>query len=165
FEQILDELKGAWRFRWIGLAAAWSVCLIGWLAVLAMPDRYGARARVFVDTQTVLTQTVEGLTFRDNIAAQLNYVRQSLLGSPSLTRIARETDLDVRAHTAEQHAALIERLREQIQIDAAASGRDSSDIIFTLSYKDPSRDKALEVVTKLLNTFIEDTLGGKREGS
>src|SRR6202041_2499029 len=30
---------------------------------------------------------------------------------------------------------------------------------------DPSRDRALRVVSTLLNTFVEETLGGKREGS
>jgi len=164
-EQVLNELKGAWRFRWIAIAVAWGVCLLGWLFVLSLPDIYRAQARVFVDTKTALTQTVEGIAFEDNMAAQLNYVRQSLLGAPALERIARDTDLDVRAKTPAEREELITKLRQKIVIDAQTSGRNTTDVLFTLSYKDTSRTKSLEVVDRLLNMFIEDTLGGKRAGS
>jgi polysaccharide chain length determinant protein (PEP-CTERM system associated) len=164
-EQVLNEAKGVWRFRWIALAVAWGVCIIGWLFVLSLPERYRAQARIFVDTKTALTQTVQGIAFEDNMAAQLNYVRQSLLGAPVLERIARDADLDVRARTPEQRQALIANLRKQISIEATTSGRNTTDVLFTLSYRDSNREKSIEVVDRLLNLFIEDTLGGKRAGS
>ena len=52
--KLLDDLRGSWRFRWLGLAAAWAACLIGWLYVFAMPNVYEAKARVYVDSKTVL---------------------------------------------------------------------------------------------------------------
>ena len=48
--QILAELKGSWRFRWIAVAAAWVVCVFGWLAVLALPNNFDSEATVYVDT-------------------------------------------------------------------------------------------------------------------
>ncbi len=59
--QLLDEVRGAWRFRWWGLIAAWTVCVLGWIVVLRMPDTYEANARVFVDTRSILRPLLEGL--------------------------------------------------------------------------------------------------------
>ena len=54
-DQILDEVRSAWRFRWYGLTAAFVVAIAGWCLVFALPDRYQADARVFVDTNVTGT--------------------------------------------------------------------------------------------------------------
>lgn len=164
-DQVLDEVRGAWRFRWIAMAAAWAVCVLGWLAVLSLPDMYEASARVYVDTKTALRPLLQGLAIESDVDSQLNQVRQAMLGRPQLERVARETDLDVQATTLEARAALIDKLRERISIQGGAMSRDTSGGLFVISYQDPNREKSLQVVDKLLNTFVEDTIGGKREGS
>src|ERR1700734_3116924 len=90
-DQILDEVRSAWRFRWYGLTAAFVVAIAGWCLVFALPDRYQADARVFVDTRTALKPALQGLTTDQNVDAQINYVRQSLLDGPQLEKIAKET--------------------------------------------------------------------------
>ena len=75
------------------------VALIGWALVFALPDRYEADARVFVDTRTALKPALQGLTIDQNVDAQINYVRQSLLEGPQLERIAKDTGvLDRQRH-------------------------------------------------------------------
>jgi hypothetical protein len=32
-------LKSAWRFRWRGMIAAWTICLLGWAGILAIADQ------------------------------------------------------------------------------------------------------------------------------
>src|SRR5271156_2928298 len=93
FDHVFDEVRGAWRFRWIALIIAFIVALIGWAVVFALPDRYQADARVFVDTRTGLKPALQGLTIDQNVDAQINYVRQSLLEGPQLEQIAKETGL------------------------------------------------------------------------
>ena len=66
------------------------VALLGWALVFALPDRYEAYARVFVDTRTALKPALQGLTTDQNVDAQINYVRQSLLEGPQLERIAKD---------------------------------------------------------------------------
>src|SRR6202167_483990 len=90
-EHVLDELRGVWRFRWLGLAVAFAIALLGWFVVFALPDRYGAEARVFVDTRTALKPALQGLTVDQNVDAQINYVRQALLEGPQLEKIAKDT--------------------------------------------------------------------------
>ncbi len=165
-DQVIDELRGAWRFRWLAMAAAWVVCLGGWLFVFAMPDMYEATAKVYVDTRSVLGPLLDKLTVRTDVDSQLTLVRQAMLGRPQLERVARETDLDLRAETPEQRATLIDKLRSRITIQGGANSNSrESGGLYVISYQDPNREKSIEVVDKLLNSFVEETLGGNREGS
>lgn len=161
--RIIDELRGAWRFRRYALLAAWAVCLVGWAVVFVLPDMYEAKARMFVDTRTALGPVLTGLTIQQDVNAQLNFVRQSLLSRPQLERVARETDLDLRAKTPEARAVLIDALAKRIQLTANDAG--GSGLVFTLQFQDRERDMSLRVVDRLMNTFVEGTLGGKRIGS
>ena len=51
---VMEEVRGAWRFRWRALACAWALCVVGWLVVLLLPNRFEAKARLFVDPTTAL---------------------------------------------------------------------------------------------------------------
>lgn len=169
-EELADHLKGAWRFRRAAVAAAWLIAMIGWCAVLVAPNSYQAQAKVYVDTSTALRPLLQGIAVDQDIESQLNLVRETLLGRPQLERVARDADLDLKVKTADDRDAMITHFREQISIDAAAPGsktdpRKTTDSIYTITYKDRNRDKALTVVRSLLNSLVEDTLGGKRSGS
>lgn len=164
-EQVLDHVREAWRFRWYSVALAWAVCVIGWLVVLMMPDVYRAQARIYVDTHTAVSQSVKDLAYEQNIEGQLNFVRQNLLGRPALERVARETGLDRGVTNPREREALIDTLRQRINIETGPVRRGATDSIYTISYKDHDRAKSLQVVDRLLITFVEDTLGGEREGA
>src|SRR5580693_10151324 len=90
-DHVFDEVRGAWRFRWIAFAVAIMVAVLGWTIVFALPDRYAADARVFVDTRTALKPALQGLTTDQNVDAQINFVHQSLLEGPQLEAIAKQT--------------------------------------------------------------------------
>src|SRR3984885_3169404 len=92
-DRVLEEARSTWRFRWLALAGAAMVCVIGWVVVFALPDRYEADARVFVDTRTALKPALQGLTTEQNVDAQINYVHQSLLEGPQLEQIAVQTGI------------------------------------------------------------------------
>ena len=163
--KILDELRGAWRYRWLALAASWGVCLLGWLFVYTMPNVYEATARVYVDTQSMLGPLLEGLAVRANVDSELAVVRQALLSRPRLEGVARETDLFVRAKTPAEADALLADLRTRITITTdTRTANTNSDGLYRITFRDNSRTKSLEVVQTLLNSFVEDTLSGKRQG-
>src|SRR5512146_2783046 len=86
---IVDELRGAWRFRWAALATAAVVAIVGWLLIFSLPDRYEAQAQVLVDTRTALKPVLQGLATDQDVNVQLNYVRQALLADPELTALAQ----------------------------------------------------------------------------
>jgi polysaccharide chain length determinant protein (PEP-CTERM system associated) len=170
-DRVLDEVKSAWRFRWLGLSAAFIVAGIGWGLVFALPDRYEADARVFVDTRTALKPALVGLTTDQNVDAQINYVRQSLLEGPQLEAIAKETGvLDASVTDERARSRILDRLSDRIALTVFSAGsqgdeRSTAGTIYSFHYTDTSRDRALNVVKTLLHTFVEETLGGKRAGS
>jgi polysaccharide chain length determinant protein (PEP-CTERM system associated) len=170
-EELVDQVRGAWRFWRLAVAVAWSVALLGWLGVLAWPDSYEASARVFVKTSTPLRPLLEGLAVEQDVDSDLNLVRENLLGRPRLERVAREADLDVTARTPTEHEQAITNLENHLLIDAQAprsvqrENRRSTDAVYTITYHNPRRDRALTVVRSLLNSLVEDTMSGKRSGA
>jgi len=158
-ERSLEMARGAWRFRWAALLVAWCVALVGWIAVLWLPDRYEASARVFVDSRTALSRATEGLAMTTDIDSQIERVREGLLGGPRLEEVARKEGLQVAGATPTERQNVISRLRERIQINPRGGG------LYVISYSDTNRERSLRVVDRILNRFVEDTLGGKREGS
>jgi len=170
-EKLYEELRSAWRFRWVAFTVATVLAVVGWSVIFVLPDRYEAKASVFVDTRTALKPVLQGLTMEQDVNVQLNYVRQSLLTGAQLEKIAQETGLlgAVEADP-QQRAALLQELGKAIVLDVrSASGRDSdresAGSVYTFNYKDSNRARSLRVVESVLTNFIEQTLGGKRAGS
>jgi polysaccharide chain length determinant protein (PEP-CTERM system associated) len=169
-EKTLDDVRGAWRFRWIAVGAAAVLALIGWAVVFTLPDRYEAGARIFVDTRTALKPVLQGLTVEQDVDAQLNFVRQSLLEGPQLAKIAVASGVLPDSITDEgQRARILDSLsrRVEIAVSSASAHQDerNSGTIYTIDYRDSDRARSLRVVELLLSTFVEETLGGKRRGS
>jgi polysaccharide chain length determinant protein (PEP-CTERM system associated) len=167
-EKVRSELRDAWRFRRIALITAWSVCMLGWLVVYLLPDRYESYARVNVDTRTPLREQLEGFAVAQDVEMQLNLVRQQLLGRANLDKVATQVRLDATVVTPEQRDALINDISSRITITLEPPTiRDPRipNTLYRLSYTDPNRDTALRVVDVLLNSFVEDTVGSKHTGS
>jgi len=170
-EQVIDAVRGSWRFRRYALLTAWIAALLGWVVVFTLPDVYQASSRVFVDTKTALKPVLENLVIDQDVNAQLNLVRQALLATPQLEPVAQEVGLvDTRTMTAPQRARVLRDIRDRIKLTVTQAGqqerqdRDAGSI-YSIQYDDVSRDRAIKVVQILQNNLIENTLGGKRSGS
>jgi polysaccharide chain length determinant protein (PEP-CTERM system associated) len=158
----MDEVHGAWRHRWAGLAAAWLVALLGWLYVFALPDNYEASARVFVDTRTVLRPALQGLALNEDLNAELNYVRQALLAGPQLQKIAEEAGM-LEGVSAARKADVLSGLvsRTAIAVHSASEHEEDRNAgnIYRISYQDPNRALSLRVVTILTRELVSGTVG------
>jgi polysaccharide chain length determinant protein (PEP-CTERM system associated) len=163
---ILTELRNLWRYRWPALVAAFLAAIVGWIGLFFTPNTFEASARVYVDATSALKPLLLGLAVDPNVDAQLNFVRQNMLSRPALEKVARQTELDLRATSQKGREQMIDGLAKQIIIEGANSGdKTSGDKLYTISYRDHNRAMALAVVTKLLNTFVEGSMGAGREGS
>jgi polysaccharide chain length determinant protein (PEP-CTERM system associated) len=164
-QKLLDQLRGLWRFRTIGMLAAWAVLLLGLLVITLLPDRYQASATVFVNTQTALSAATRNLSIDTNVESQIQRVREALLGGPQLAKIADETGLTAIVSTPQERQKVIERLRREIQIFGNVNGQGQGAGTYVISYAHTDRDTSLKVVDRFVNTFVEETLGGKRADS
>jgi polysaccharide chain length determinant protein (PEP-CTERM system associated) len=162
-ENVLDHARAAWRFRWWGLGAAWLVCMLAWFGIFLIPDTYQASARVFVDTRTTLSEVTRGLGVESNVESQIERVREAILGAPQLDRVARDVGLFGQTQSPQQHQAILQKFRDHLSLVGGMTNSTAG--VFVISYKNTSRSTALDVVKRLLNSFVQGTIGGKREGT
>ncbi len=168
--EVVDAVRGSWRFRWLGLAIACAVALMGWVVVFALPDRYEANARIFVDTRTALRPALQGLTVEQNVDSEINYVRQSLLAGPPFEDLAKKSGVLPENSSERDKARILDQFTSRITLTVTSAGttgddRSAAGTLYDFDYRDGDRARALQVIDLLLNTFVERTLGGKREGS
>jgi len=170
-ERLLDEVRSAWRFRWIGLAVAVVVAVLGWVVVFALPDRYEAYASVFVDSRTALRPGLQGLTVEQDINVQLNYVRQSLLSGEQLQKIARDSGvLPAGESDPRKVASILDGFAKHVVLNVRSAGNQQNNerdagSVYSFDYEGKSRAEALKVIQTVQEAFIEQTLGGKRAGT
>jgi polysaccharide chain length determinant protein (PEP-CTERM system associated) len=135
--------------------------------VFLIPNTYQGSATIYVDTGTTLSQATKGISLEDNVTEQIQRVSTALLGTPQLRKVASETGLLAGRVTPEQQQAVIDGLRERIDIIADVDPNDprAPPKKFTISYKDGNRTRSIAVVDRLLNSFVEGSLGDKSQGS
>lgn len=157
-EQVFGYIRAIWRRRWVVLGTAWLVGLVGWVYVYFLENRYEAQARVYVDTQSLLRPLMTGLAVQPNTGQQIAMVTRTLASRPNLEKVARMTDLDLRAKTPKQQEALYTALAKAITLQG--SDREN---LYTIGYQNTNPDVAKRVVQALLTIFTESSLGGARK--
>lgn len=155
--QFISVVRGIWRRRWIGLAAAWVVALVGMAALMRLPDRFEATARVYVDTQSVLKPLMDGLAVQPDINQQVAMLARTLITRPNIERLIREADLTILVNSDKERERLIDRLLRDIRL--TGSGTEN---LYILSYRDVDQQRAQRVVQALTAMFVETGLSGKR---
>jgi polysaccharide chain length determinant protein (PEP-CTERM system associated) len=156
--EVLEQVQGSWRYRWWAVGATWLVCMLGWVYVYTIPDVYEASARVYVDTNSLLKPLMQGLTAQQNTMNEVQLVSTAVLTRPNLEKVARTTDLDLRTNSPAEFEELITALQQLIRVSGGGT-----DNIFTIRYEDYSREKARDVVAAVLDTFVEDAIGGQTD--
>jgi polysaccharide chain length determinant protein (PEP-CTERM system associated) len=172
-DPLFDEVRGAWRFRWIALLGALVVAVVGWLAVFALPDRFQAQAEVLVDTRTALKPFLQGLATDQDVNVQLNYVRQALLATPQLSRLAKEAGvIPASGLSPADEQDILDGLQKRIELtvlrtpdEGADSKPNAGSTTYGITYEDVSQQRALRLVRMLMESLISQTLGGSRQGS
>ncbi len=162
YEQFRIALHQVWTRRWLALAAAWGLCLAGWLAIALVPNSYESKARVFAQTQSILPQQV-GITNAER-QTDLMQVKQLLTSTENLEKVVRRTDLNLLVASERDLATQVAKLRENIQVTA------QQDNLFEISAKSgvggftnaQNARTAAAVVQNLLNIFVEENLAGDR---
>ncbi len=158
--QITTITRGMWKHRWSGLLAAWLVALVGAAVVMAVPDKYEASARIYVDTQSILKPLMSGLAVQPNVEQQVMMLSRTLITRPNVEKLIRMADLDLGNTTKAAQEALIDQVTNTLEIKNI--GRDN---IYTLSYRDPSPERAKKVVQSLVSIFVESSMGSSRQDS
>lgn len=157
YEQALHILNAVWHRRWAALGATWLVALLGWALVVAQPNTYTSRARIFIDATSIMDPVLEGLAIDWDLNLDSEVMKQTLTTRGNLERVARMTDLDVMATTPAEMENLLNSLRSRTSVE------NESAHLLRLSFTDAEPARAQAVAQALTETFLDNNLGRSRE--
>ncbi|HAV79626.1 MAG TPA: chain-length determining protein, partial [Erythrobacter sp.] len=164
-QEVVEELRSAlhtvWNRRWLALAVAWAVCILGWLAVAFIPNSYESRARIYVELEDVLSEQLE---ISGDGKQAITKVRQTLVSAVNLERVVRSTKLGEKVATDNEMQSAVQSLTENIVVES------EQDNLFTItatvgkSSLSDAENAALakDVVQKLIDIFRESNIAGNR---
>src|SRR3984893_13736911 len=155
--QLLTYAGAMWRKRWYIALVGWLLCVPGWVGIMMLPDRYESQARVYVDTDNLLSPLLRGLSVEGNVGQQVDYMQRTLLSRPNIEKLMRQTDLDLSLRTATDKDTMVADLARRIAI-TQNQGRN----LFSVSFNDRSPEVAQRVVQSLLSIFVESNVGASR---
>ncbi len=154
FDEIRIAIHQVWSRRWLALAVAWGVCLLGWLGIAMIPNSYESTARVQFSKTQILNDSTTNATLET--MQQVKRLEQTLTSSVNLEKVIRGTDLGRSVASDREMAKKIEGMREKIEVKA------DQDQFITITAKQPSGKLARDVVQKLIDVAEEDDISDGR---
>src|SRR3954466_6003756 len=120
YDQLRIAFHQVWRRRWLAMGVAWGLCVLGWLVIALIPSSYEAKARLFVQMQSILPNQI-GIS-PDTRNNQLLRLKQTLTSNENLVRVIRRTDLNSLVSREADLPAIVSGLRLPITITAQPDG-------------------------------------------
>lgn len=163
---IYDELRAAaftvWRRKWLALAIAWSVCVVGWILVALVPNSYESRSRILVQLEDPLAQQI-GIGVQDR-RQEIARVQQKLTGALNLEKVVRSTRLGDDVNDAREMESAVLGLSRNVQV---SNEQENLFIITGQSGNSSLSDAenallAQDIVQKMIDIFREENLAGGR---
>jgi len=154
YEEIRIALHSIWRRRWLALGVAWGIAILGWLVVSQLPNRYEAKARVFVQISSVLPAAI-GVTAADQ-QNDVDTIRQTLTSAVNLEKVVRGTDLANTVSGTQDIADRVAGLQTSIKVVAQQNN------LFEITASASSPKLAKQIVDKLISIFVDQNLSDDR---
>ena len=162
YEQLRIVLHQIWMRRWLALAVAWGLCVLGWLAIALIPNTYESRARVYVQMQSILPSQA-GMMPADR-AMDLIQIRQTLTSTANLEKVVRRTDLNTLVGSNRDLQVQVGKVREAIKVTAAQDNLFEISATASVSGFSNAQNAKLAagIVQNLVDLLVEGNLAGDR---
>ncbi len=162
YDEFRVAVHSVWTRRWLVLAVAWGICILGWLAIASIPNRYDSRARLLVDVNQILPDDAQGGSFGGR--QQIDQIRETLTSARNLEKVATTTGLIPAGAGEREKAGAVAMLQKNIKIVPQQDNIfeiTSSVGIGSLSDADNAK-LASGVLDSLITVFRDDQLRGGR---
>jgi len=153
-EQLKIYLRMVWRRRWIALTCAFVGCLIGWIGVAMLPNKYESKATVYIDKTSLLRSLLKDLAAQSAVADEMaTMMRHVLLVRPNLERLAQAAGIDKRVTPSEFDSA-INNMKDSIEITTSNADQEGVyDIVY--QHTDP---RVAHSIARATVKLFEETL-------
>ncbi|MEM7664352.1 MAG: XrtA system polysaccharide chain length determinant [Pseudomonadota bacterium] len=161
FEELRAALHSVWHRRWLAVAIAWGVCLLGWLVIAMIPNAYESKARIYVDVDDVLSTQ---LGIAGDGKDEIMRVRQTLSSAKNLEKVITSTKLGENITERSDLDTAIAELEKRVKVTS------EQDNLFEIAAEVGQGDLtdaenavlARDVVQKLLDIFREEHISGNK---
>jgi polysaccharide chain length determinant protein (PEP-CTERM system associated) len=163
---VLEEFRAAlwtvWNRRWLALAVAWGVCLLGWLAVALIPNSYQSEARLYVQLDDVLADQIGiGADSRRN---DIERIRQTLTSAVNFEKVVRSTRIGDTVTSPAQMERAVASLADDVKV--VGDEKNVFQITATSGRSDLSDGEnaqlAQDIAQRMIDIFREENLGESR---
>ena len=156
-EEAREALWTVWNRRWLALAVAWGVCLLGWFVVAMIPNAYDSKTRIFVQLDDALAQQIGiGAASREK---EIQQVQQTLKSAVNLEKVIRSTRIGDEITTPTEMERAVQQLGEKIIV--LAQGENLFEITATSGRSDLSDAEnaqlAQDIAQRMIDIFREST--------
>jgi polysaccharide chain length determinant protein (PEP-CTERM system associated) len=151
--EVYFYLKGTLKYKRLAIVFALVVCSGAWAYIFMMPDKFESKAKVHIDSATVIRPLMRGMVIEPDISALIRIIQQLMFTRPNLEKIISLSQLSRSQENSGSTTELIEKLKKDITI---AGGRGD---IFDIAYTSQDPEVAKSVVQAVLTVFSEQTEG------
>lgn len=151
--EVYFYVKGTLKYKRLAIMFALVVCVGAWSYIFLMPDKFESRAKVHIDSATVIRPLMRGMVIEPDISALIRIIQQLMFTRPNLEKIIELSLLNRSQEGTGAKSELIEKLKKDITI---AGGRGD---IFDIAYTSQDPETAKSVVQAVLTVFSEQTEG------
>ncbi|MGH8470459.1 MAG: XrtA system polysaccharide chain length determinant [Gammaproteobacteria bacterium] len=148
-------LRMVWRHRWIALTCAFIVCLVGWIGVAMLPNKYESTAVIYIKKTSLLQPLLkdyEPRGAREAVAGEMAIMmRHATLIRPNLETLARAAGIDKTKTRPAEFDSAINRMKNSIIFTSTPDQQDVYSIVY--DHSDPKLAHA--VVQTLIDLFNE----------
>lgn len=154
YDEIRIAIYSVWNRRWLALAIAWVLCILGWVAVSTQPNSYESEARILVDAQNILSDQT-GISSNDS-RKSIDQLGQTIVSYNNLQKVVAGTGLGLKVTTDKQMDGAVKSLASKVVVDS------TEDNFFDIKVEQPSPKLARDVVQKLIDIIQEENIAGDR---
>lgn len=152
--EVYFYLKGTLKYKRVAFMFALLVCISAWSYVFIMPDKFESKAKVHIDSSTVIRPLMRGMVIEPDVSALIRIIQQLMFTRPNLEKIIELSQLKPTFTGSMISNDFIEDIKKNITITGA---RDRD--IFDIAYSSPDPEMAKNVVQAVLTVFSEQTQG------
>lgn len=162
-DHVMALLERIWRRRWLAVGVSWTLALIAVAVIPFVPERYEAKAVIYVDTQSVLKPLMAGLAYQPDMDQQVRMLARTIVSRPNLEAMLERGDLGLAEPlpppSSPEREALLTRLSKRIMLTPGEAG------LYTISYRDAVPERAQQLVDATLDLFVSSSSSGSKRDS
>jgi polysaccharide chain length determinant protein (PEP-CTERM system associated) len=148
--------------KYIALAVALAVLSVFTWGSFILPKTYEAESVVAVEKGSIIDPLIKGVGVSSSLESGLSNIKNHMTSRNIIERVMKKIDLDVKAKQPGQYEAIVEGIRNNLNVKVLQSSSrqaDSGTALLIISYKGTEPKTVRDIVNTLVSEYIEENMG------